>query len=786
MPALMRKPLLAGVAVAVVLLALLGARLSSDGLWDPYEVRYLELLSDASNPISGQPLWQPIAGNRSRIQMWPMALGTGRFGFNELGARLPMWGLAALSLLSLTGFAAWLRATWGALLAPLILATTPLFFMSARLTSQGLLPLLAQLWAVWGLAMMALPRRRASLSAALPESLAGLGLAGLGLLVGGLACGTLVGVGVPLGAVTLALMLDGAGERRDQAGPGAARARAFSLTYGLLFGLAILPIVRILIEHSAAPAGLPPVSSTPLRLQVAAAGLLTAAAALFAGGRRALPLILAAATLALGVLPSGPADKTVGFSPWLAGNLHFPGTREVQIDTLLRGLGFAFFPWSALLPMAIAGLFSIAPAAAETPAEGGEASPVSVAEGLSFGDLLALCWFALGYLLTTLHNSLIFELPFVALAAPVLLVSGYVERLLRDDRRGGLLTAICAGLCAVMVGRDFFFAPEQYLSGAFGEPLRWPAPLAWVGQGLLAGAIVWGLLLASSLWARGAWRLRGWLALAIVAVASMVVTVHGLSPQLSRHVSYRGLYTRYRQLGGGKLALFSVQQASGKIYGQEATQLYALPELMSFLAGQAGERTFAIVGSSELGGIDREAHLRGLSYYLVDDSNAQYVLLSNRLLPGEQDLNPLRRLVSSVPPQPRVPVGVTFDERIELVGYDAPPEINRGEELVIRLYYRVIAPVSLNYRVFLHFDGPGARFNGDHTPVGGKFQTTYWSPGTYITDEYRMPIGRMSQAPGYYQIFTGFWPGGDGQRMTVTSGPHESDQRVRIGAIRVK
>jgi hypothetical protein len=207
---------------------------------------------------------------------------------------------------------------------------------------------------------------------------------------------------------------------------------------------------------------------------------------------------------------------------------------------------------------------------------------------------------------------------------------------------------------------------------------------------------------------------------------------------------------------------------------------------MSFLAGQAGERTFAIVGAGELGGIDREAHLRGLQYFVVDDSNAQYVLLSNRLLAGEHDLNPLRRLVSSVPPEPRVPVHVTFDERIELVGYDAPPEINRGEELVIRLYYRVLAPVGMNYRVFLHFDGPGSRFNGDHTPVGGKFQTTYWSPGTYITDEHRVPIGRMSQAPGYYQIFTGFWPGGDGPRMTVTSGPHEPDQRVRIGAIRVK
>ena len=49
-----------------------------------------------------------------------------------------------------------------------------------------------------------------------------------------------------------------------------------------------------------------------------------------------------------------------------------------------------------------------------------------------------------------------------------------------------------------------------------------------------------------------------------------------------------------------------------------------------------------------------------------------------------------------------------------------------------------------------------------------------------------MPISRINNAAGYYQIFTGFWPGGDGPRLKVTAGNHESDQRVRIGVIRVK
>ena len=779
-----RRPVLYAVGFSALLLLLLGLRLSSDGLWDPYEVRYLEQVSDPSNPIAGQPLWQPMAGNRSRILLWPLALGSKLFGFNELGARLPMWVLAGLSVLSLAGFAAWQRRRWGAFLAPLLLATTPLFFMSARLASQALLPLLAQIWAVWGLAML-VSSGPASRRWNVPV---GLLLTAAGLVVGGFACGTVVGVGVPTGAVAMAWLLrDGAGG--TEAEPEGWQRLLVPSLLGLAFGLSLLPLVRLIVEHSATLPGTPASNPTTLRLQIAAAALVTAAAALVAVGRRSLPMILAALAIAVGVLPAGPAEKMVGFSPWLAGSLHYPGTREVQVDTLLRGLGFAFFPWSALLPAAIAGLFTGSRSSehAFVGATATAATPdVGERGALSFLSVLALCWFALSYLLITLHNSLVVELPFLGLPAAILLVTGYIERLLRDDRAGGVLAGVCVGLCALIVGRDFFFSPELFLSGAFGEPLRWPSPMAWVGQVMLGAAVVFGGLFALTLFARGRWRARGWLAIAGLAVLTTALSIHGLCPNLSRHVSYRGLYTRYRQLGGGKLALFSVQQASGKIYGQEATQLYSLPDLMSFLAGQSGERTFAIVGAGELGGIDREAHLRGLQYYVVDDSNAQYSLLSNRLLPGEEDLNPLRRLVSSIPPQPRVPVHVTFDERIELVGYDAPPEINRGEELVIRLYYRVLASVSMNYRVFLHFDGPGARFNGDHTPVGGKFQTTYWSPGTYITDEYRMPIGRMSQAAGYYQIFTGFWPGGDGPRMTVTSGPHEADQRVRIGAIRVK
>ena len=52
-------------------------------------------------------------------------------------------------------------------------------------------------------------------------------------------------------------------------------------------------------------------------------------------------------------------------------------------------------------------------------------------------------------------------------------------------------------------------------------------------------------------------------------------------------------------------------------------------------------------------------------------------------------------------------MSATFEERIELLGYDVPAEVSRGE-IVVRLYFRVLQPPGGSYKVFLHFDGMGA------------------------------------------------------------------------------
>jgi len=752
------RPVLGALLLVLVASALLAPRLGAAGLWDPHEVRLLET---ASQPLETAALWQSKS-LRPQLPLLPITLGVRLFGVNELGGRAPMFLLGLCVLLALYALGRFFCASpagngRGALLAGLVLISSPLFFLSARHASVTLVPMLAHTLAVLGLSLLALPRpERRALDLGLGLLFAVLGLGG-----GLLSIGVLVGVAAPLVTVTVVLALSGA-------------AWLPQLVYGGLCGAALVPALRLLLQSAA----LPPA----WRLGIAGTCLLAAALGMLGLRERRGPELLglsaAAATVAVGLLPSLSAAHPSGYSPFYAGLLHWPTSREPQIDTLIRGLGFYLFPWIGLSPLAIAGVFTSAPPP--------DAPPPAETARARFSELLPLAWFSVTYLLTTLHCALVGDISFPAVPALALLIGTYLARLLDQPAAGGVAAGLCGALGMAMIGHDYFFAPEQYLSGHLSEPLRWPGPLASVGEVLTACGVVLGAVFGAGLVARHFYR-RLLLELGIgLSLLAAAVAVHGLAPALSSHVSYRGLYTRYQKLGGGALALFGVQQSSGRIYGQNSVQLYSVPEVMQFLADKPSERAFVIVGSQELGAVDREARLRGQRYFVVDDSNAQFILITNRLLAGEEDLNPLRRFVSDSEPHPQVPLRATFDGKIELLGYDAPAEVSRGSELTIRLYYRALAPVPGNYRVFLHFDGMGTRWNGDHVPVGSKFPTNFWSPGTYITDEHRVSVSRLNQPAGYYQIFTGFWPGGDGARLKVTAGNHETDHRVRIGVIRVK
>ena len=163
--------------------------------------------------------------------------------------------------------------------------------------------------------------------------------------------------------------------------------------------------------------------------------------------------------------------------------------------------------------------------------------------------------------------------------------------------------------------------------------------------------------------------------------------------------------------------------------------LGTLDELFKFLARP--EHVFVMAGSEELPSIDQYAKQHTAHYFVVDDTSARYIMLSNRLASRRARPEPAASLyVSDKPPTPAHPLSINFDNKVELIGWDAPAVIGAHQDFKLRLYFKVNAPLPGSYKVFVHIDGAGTRINGDHVPLDGKFPTNYWVVGSYITDEH--------------------------------------------------
>ena len=67
-------------------------------------------------------------------------------------------------------------------------------------------------------------------------------------------------------------------------------------------------------------------------------------------------------------------------------------------------------------------------------------------------------------------------------------------------------------------------------------------------------------------------------------------------------------------------------------------------------------------------------------------------------------------------------------------------------------------------------------------PVDGRFPTQFWSAGTYVTDEY--VLKEHSEMSGIFQLYFGLFSGD--HRMKVKEGASDGENRVKLGAVRVK
>jgi hypothetical protein len=291
---------------------LLLAPIAESGIWDPHELERaelarriaVELFGARSLALDADPEGLPTLTDlgAGELAFTSMALGFRLFGQHDWAGRLPLavWALAGAVALYL--FLRRLLGPRAGLYGVVALVTMPLYFVQARTMLGDAVTLAAAAIAFVGLAGAVLDARSAR------AQLGWLLCGAAGLVAGFLARGVLVGVaapalGVGLGWSTLAL---GGGAEPDADAAARARARAAGIA-ALVVGVAALGWGALVLARQAGD------TERVVR--------------------------------ALGFAATGRAAV------------------ESTFDLVVRDLGHALFPWSALLPFVLGRLLRASPRA---------------------------------------------------------------------------------------------------------------------------------------------------------------------------------------------------------------------------------------------------------------------------------------------------------------------------------------------------------------------------------------------------------------------------------------
>jgi hypothetical protein len=317
---------------------------------------------------------------------------------------------------------------------------------------------------------------------------------------------------------------------------------------------------------------------------------------------------------------------------------------------------------------------------------------------------------------------------------------------------------------AVRIGRVAFFIPLVVVGLVFGLP--------WVryAYGQLGRRRVFPALGAG--------------------LAVGVFVALSFQPTLSRHFSPKPVYDAYSELTDGRpdpLASYKLPSTAAHHYtNAPIEEITVQADLVRFL--REGGQRWAVIQADDLPVLNRAYRRKtGEHLYVADARSARLLLLAAEPIDGRPNQSFLASAVLKEAPEPQHAVGASYEDRIELVGYDlALPggdSVGAGQRFEVTWYWRVVGKAPGGYKVFVHIDAYGQRLNGDHTPVGGQYPTKLWEKGDVIADTQELMVP-ANYGVGEYTLYVGLFSGSE--RLEVKSGPQDGDNRVNAGTLHVR
>ncbi len=453
-------------------------------------------------------------------------------------------------------------------------------------------------------------------------------------------------------------------------------------------------------------------------------------------------------------------------------------------DSSFEQIAYGTFPWGMLAPIAMLSLLS---------------NPDRRRRHIG---ALSLAWAGGAWIATELFQRKVgFTLwagfPAIALALGVWIDDLLARRKEQANPATQMLIGLYFALAAIDLGKDLQGFAERATSFLIGpDAIAYPtqARLAFVPAKLwilILGAII-GLSFGVGLivYRAESEKLRRWAARGVAVAFAATIALAGFwtlvwQPRLAVHLSSKSMFDMVEDLRAKDDQLVLMGDL-GDAPGDYAHDFEVLPSREQIVqALKRPKRVFALAPQTELCSLHRE--IGGAPYYVLDDQNVRSILLSNRI-DGAADRNPLAQSILHAEPKQIAtrPKGrIVWDSKIQLLGWDIPKTVGRGERFEVKLYYKILASVGGAWTSLMHFDG-ALRFNGDHKPIDDRCPTSTWQPGDYIVDTYTVTAGGSAFTKGNYDLFIGFFTGTapNWKNMAVTEAPGDmrdnATDRVKI------
>jgi hypothetical protein len=178
--------------------------------------------------------------------------------------------------------------------------------------------------------------------------------------------------------------------------------------------------------------------------------------------------------------------------------------------------------------------------------------------------------------------------------------------------------------------------------------------------------------------------------------------------------------------------------------------------------------------------------------YAPDEGYVQVGLYlpDNPRLVTDDGRDALRLVDIEIPSRPGEyanPLNVNFGDKIALIGYKLEPRAaSPGETIHLTLYWKTLAPMKQDYKVFAHVLGGENQIwaNSDSFLREDNTFTSQWQPGKVVKESRDLTVGKTTP-PNFYDIEVGLYTPDEGRLKILAEDGRPMGNRQLLCKIRV-